>query len=105
MRHGGDLSARFAGATVFSRLSRRRHIDLKRSTSCLCQAWRAFPPLVAVRHPPSPHPPAPDLALSLIPPFFALWSSSARRSPGPGVAPAGAARPRTAVPCTTSVPG
>ncbi|MFF4803827.1 putative leader peptide [Streptomyces sp. NPDC001351] len=23
---------------VFSRLSRRRHIDLKRSTSCLCQA-------------------------------------------------------------------
>ncbi|MGN5381051.1 putative leader peptide [Streptomyces lasalocidi] len=26
------------GATVFSRLSRRRHIDLKRSTSCLCQA-------------------------------------------------------------------
>ncbi|MER6248245.1 MULTISPECIES: putative leader peptide [Streptomyces] len=23
---------------VFSRLSRRRHIDLKRSTSCLCRA-------------------------------------------------------------------
>ncbi|MET9090266.1 putative leader peptide [Streptomyces sp. NPDC004237] len=23
---------------AFSRLSRRRHIDLKRSTSCLCQA-------------------------------------------------------------------
>jgi len=43
MRHGGDLSARYAGATVFSRLSRRRHIDLKRSTSCLCQAWQPFP--------------------------------------------------------------
>ncbi|MGW2641822.1 putative leader peptide [Streptomyces sp. NPDC001348] len=38
MRHGGELSASFAGTTVFSRLSRRRHIDLKRSTSCLCQA-------------------------------------------------------------------
>ncbi|MEU1785017.1 putative leader peptide [Streptomyces sp. MCAF7] len=38
MRHGGDLSTSFAVATVFSRLSRRRHIDLKRSTSCLCQA-------------------------------------------------------------------
>ncbi|WP_319354861.1 putative leader peptide [Streptomyces ipomoeae] len=38
MRHGGDCSARYAGATVFSRLSRRRHIDLKRSTSCLCPA-------------------------------------------------------------------
>ncbi|MFD5515453.1 putative leader peptide [Streptomyces sp. NPDC127066] len=23
---------------VFSRLARRRHIDLKRSTSCFCQA-------------------------------------------------------------------
>ncbi|WP_342746384.1 putative leader peptide [Streptomyces monashensis] len=38
MRHGGDLSAHVVGATVFSRLSRRRHIDLRRSTSCLCQA-------------------------------------------------------------------
>ncbi|MFF1308361.1 putative leader peptide [Streptomyces sp. NPDC058307] len=38
MRHGGDLGVRFIGATVFSRLSRRRHIDLKRSTSCLCRA-------------------------------------------------------------------
>jgi hypothetical protein len=38
MRHGGELSASFAVATVFSRLARRRHIDLKRSTSCLCQA-------------------------------------------------------------------
>ncbi|MEU2335465.1 putative leader peptide [Streptomyces sp. NPDC013172] len=26
-----------AGAMPFSRLSRRRHIDLKRSTSCLCR--------------------------------------------------------------------
>ncbi|MDH6502668.1 hypothetical protein M2156_008978 [Streptomyces sp. SAI-149] len=32
-----DLSA-FAVAVVFSRLSRRRHIDLKRSNSSLCQA-------------------------------------------------------------------
>ncbi|WP_330268815.1 putative leader peptide [Streptomyces griseorubiginosus] len=38
MRHGGDHDASFALASVFSRLSRRRHIDLKRSTSCLCQA-------------------------------------------------------------------
>ncbi|MEU1299472.1 MULTISPECIES: putative leader peptide [Streptomyces] len=38
MRHSGDPTASFAGTTVFSRLSRRRHIDLKRSTSCLCQA-------------------------------------------------------------------
>ncbi|MFJ9150672.1 putative leader peptide [Streptomyces sp. NPDC102270] len=38
MRHGGDLSVRFLDATVFSRLSRRRHIDLERSTSCLCRA-------------------------------------------------------------------
>lgn len=37
-RHSDDLSASFAVAVVFSRLSRRRHIDLKRSTSCLCQA-------------------------------------------------------------------
>ncbi|MFF4503050.1 putative leader peptide [Streptomyces sp. NPDC001401] len=38
MRHCGDLPASFADATAFSRLSRRRHIDLKRSTSCFCQA-------------------------------------------------------------------
>ncbi|WP_334496304.1 MULTISPECIES: putative leader peptide [unclassified Streptomyces] len=38
MRHGGAPSARLAGVTVFSRLSRRRHIDLKRSASCLCRA-------------------------------------------------------------------
>ncbi|WP_346172531.1 putative leader peptide [Streptomyces cuspidosporus] len=38
MRHGGDLGAFSAVAMVFSRLSRRRHIDLKRSASCLCQA-------------------------------------------------------------------
>ncbi|WP_343236152.1 putative leader peptide [Streptomyces arenae] len=29
-----------AGAMAFSRLSRRRHIDLKRSTSCLCRTTR-----------------------------------------------------------------
>ncbi|MER8001112.1 putative leader peptide [Streptomyces sp. NPDC095613] len=38
MRHGGEPSASYVVATAFSRLSRRRHIDLKRSTSCLCQA-------------------------------------------------------------------
>ncbi|MFF7048005.1 putative leader peptide [Streptomyces griseorubiginosus] len=38
LRHSDDSSASFAGAMVFSRLSRRRHIDLKRSTSCLCRA-------------------------------------------------------------------
>ncbi|MFF3847802.1 putative leader peptide [Streptomyces sp. NPDC002328] len=38
MRHCGDPAASFADATPFSRLSRRRHIDLKRSTSCLCRA-------------------------------------------------------------------
>ncbi|MFI1051852.1 putative leader peptide [Streptomyces griseoruber] len=38
MRHSDRLAASFAVVTVFSRLSRRRHIDLKRSTSCLCQA-------------------------------------------------------------------
>ncbi|MFE5138337.1 putative leader peptide [Streptomyces fagopyri] len=37
MRHSGDLTASFAVVSVFSRFSRRRHIDLKRSTSCLCQ--------------------------------------------------------------------
>ncbi|MEU1259442.1 putative leader peptide [Streptomyces chartreusis] len=38
MRHSADSASSFADATAFSRLSRRRHIDLKRSTSCLCQA-------------------------------------------------------------------
>ena len=38
MWHSGDLPASFTDAVAFSRLSRRRHIDLKRSTSCLCQA-------------------------------------------------------------------
>lgn len=38
MRFGGELKSSYAVATVFSRLSRRRHIDLKRSASCLCQA-------------------------------------------------------------------
>ncbi|MEV6594884.1 putative leader peptide [Streptomyces acidicola] len=38
MLHCGAPAASFADATAFSRLSRRRHIDLKRSTSCLCQA-------------------------------------------------------------------
>ncbi|MEU9450887.1 putative leader peptide [Streptomyces sp. NPDC048277] len=37
MRHSGDPTASFAVVSVFSRLSRRRHIDLQRSTSCLCQ--------------------------------------------------------------------
>ncbi|MFF3504510.1 putative leader peptide [Streptomyces sp. NPDC003247] len=37
VRHGVDLAVSFADATAFSRLSRRRHIDLKRSTSCLCR--------------------------------------------------------------------
>ncbi|MEV7425845.1 MULTISPECIES: putative leader peptide [unclassified Streptomyces] len=39
MRHSSDLSASnvsLVAATVFSRLSRRRHIDLQRFTSCLC---------------------------------------------------------------------
>ncbi|MFF4835425.1 putative leader peptide [Streptomyces sp. NPDC001315] len=38
MRHCGDPAVSFTDATAFSQLSRRRHIDLKRSTSCLCQA-------------------------------------------------------------------
>ncbi|MFG3292084.1 putative leader peptide [Streptomyces sp. NPDC048179] len=38
MRCSDDLPAPFIDAMAFSRLSRRRHIDLKRSTSCLCQA-------------------------------------------------------------------
>ncbi|MER6219957.1 putative leader peptide [Streptomyces sp. 900105755] len=38
MRHCDDSAASPADATAYSRLSRRRHIDLKRSTSCLCRA-------------------------------------------------------------------
>ncbi|MFJ9746612.1 putative leader peptide [Streptomyces chartreusis] len=38
MRTSADSASSFIDATPFSRLSRRRHIDLKRSTSCLCQA-------------------------------------------------------------------
>ncbi|MFJ4367784.1 putative leader peptide [Streptomyces chartreusis] len=38
MRNSADSASSVADATPFSRLSRRRHIDLKRSTSCLCQA-------------------------------------------------------------------
>ncbi|WOX15258.1 putative leader peptide [Streptomyces sp. N50] len=41
MRHSSDPSVSIASltaATVFSRLSRRRHIDLQRFTSCLCRA-------------------------------------------------------------------
>ncbi|MEW1718210.1 putative leader peptide [Streptomyces sp. NPDC093109] len=40
MRHSGDPSAltpSLTAATVFSRFSRRRHIDLQRFTSCLCR--------------------------------------------------------------------
>ncbi|MGX9883231.1 putative leader peptide [Streptomyces sp. NPDC002276] len=33
-----DLSASCHDAVVFSRLSRRRHIDLRRSASCLCHS-------------------------------------------------------------------
>ncbi|MFK0286068.1 putative leader peptide [Streptomyces sp. NPDC090499] len=38
MRHSDDSAASPADATAYSRLARRRHIDLKRSTSCLCRA-------------------------------------------------------------------
>ncbi|MEU6375649.1 putative leader peptide [Streptomyces sp. NPDC046909] len=38
MRQYVDPAVSFGDATAFSRLSRRRHIDLKRSTSCLCPA-------------------------------------------------------------------
>ncbi|MGW2826553.1 putative leader peptide [Streptomyces sp. NPDC001443] len=38
MRRDGGPAASSLVAMVFSRLARRRHIDLKRSTSCLCQA-------------------------------------------------------------------
>ncbi|MFD9433456.1 putative leader peptide [Streptomyces sp. NPDC060002] len=37
MRHSGNLSASSATAAPFSNFSRRRHIDLQRSASCLCQ--------------------------------------------------------------------
>ncbi|MGW1873704.1 putative leader peptide [Streptomyces sp. NPDC001975] len=37
MRHSDHPAASPADATAYSRLSRRRHIDLKRSTSCLCR--------------------------------------------------------------------
>ncbi|MEW2164866.1 putative leader peptide [Streptomyces sp. NPDC007084] len=33
----GDLSASIAAAAMFSGFSRRRHIDLERSASCLCR--------------------------------------------------------------------
>ncbi|WP_338058697.1 putative leader peptide [Streptomyces mangrovisoli] len=33
-----EPASSFADATAFSRLSRRRHIDLKRSASCFCRA-------------------------------------------------------------------
>ncbi|MGW1065094.1 putative leader peptide [Streptomyces aureus] len=38
MRHDGCSGASLAVAMVFSRLARRRHIDLKRSTSSFCRA-------------------------------------------------------------------
>ncbi|MFJ4849609.1 MULTISPECIES: putative leader peptide [unclassified Streptomyces] len=38
MRHHGYLSASLAAATLFSGFSRRRHIDLQRSASCLCHS-------------------------------------------------------------------
>ncbi|WP_329241819.1 putative leader peptide [Streptomyces sp. NBC_01478] len=41
VRHSSDPSAfttSLTAATVFSRFSRRRHIDLRRSASCLCRA-------------------------------------------------------------------
>ncbi|MET7650382.1 MULTISPECIES: putative leader peptide [unclassified Streptomyces] len=37
MRHNGNLSSSIATAALFSGFSRRRHIDLRRSASCLCQ--------------------------------------------------------------------
>lgn len=33
----GDLSASIAAVAMFSGFSRRRHIDLERSASCLCR--------------------------------------------------------------------
>ncbi|WP_369407106.1 putative leader peptide [Streptomyces hokutonensis] len=41
VRHSSDPSVSIVSltaATVFSRFSRRRHIDLQRFTSCLCRA-------------------------------------------------------------------
>ncbi|MER7187326.1 putative leader peptide [Streptomyces hyaluromycini] len=37
MRHSDDPAVSLTDATAYSRLSRRRHIDLKRSTSCFCR--------------------------------------------------------------------
>ncbi|MFH0176990.1 putative leader peptide [Streptomyces cacaoi] len=37
VRLSGNLSASIATAALFSGFSRRRHIDLRRSASCLCQ--------------------------------------------------------------------
>ncbi|MEU5768311.1 putative leader peptide [Streptomyces asoensis] len=37
MRHCGDLTASITTTAPFSGFSRRRHIDLQRSASCLCQ--------------------------------------------------------------------
>ncbi|WP_373428857.1 putative leader peptide [Streptomyces rishiriensis] len=37
VRHSGNLSASIATAALFCGFSRRRHIDLRRSASCLCQ--------------------------------------------------------------------
>ncbi|WP_368669277.1 putative leader peptide [Streptomyces hyaluromycini] len=37
MRHSDDPAVSLTDATACSRLSRRRHIDLKRSASCFCR--------------------------------------------------------------------
>ncbi|MFG2281643.1 putative leader peptide [Streptomyces asoensis] len=37
VRHCGDLTAPIPTTAPFSGFSRRRHIDLRRSASCLCQ--------------------------------------------------------------------
>ncbi|MFD9389366.1 putative leader peptide [Streptomyces sp. NPDC060000] len=37
VRHSGNPSASITTAALFSGFSRRRHIDLQRSASCLCQ--------------------------------------------------------------------
>ncbi|MFJ2513263.1 hypothetical protein ACIQKE_12230 [Streptomyces griseoviridis] len=39
MLRGGDLSPSVADAVVFSRLARRRHIDLRLVANCLCQGF------------------------------------------------------------------
>jgi len=38
VRRSGYQSAQITPAAAFSRYSRRRHIDLQRVTSCLCQS-------------------------------------------------------------------